>query len=39
MWTLLYASMGFAAYRAWNTAMTSFDARKVLLAKVCEGMA
>lgn len=34
MWTLLYASMGYAAYRAWNTGMNSFDANKVLLTKV-----
>lgn len=35
MWTILYATMGYAAYRAWNTGITSFDLRKTELAKVC----
>ncbi|CAC9891845.1 unnamed protein product [Aureobasidium pullulans] len=33
VWTLLYGAMGYAAFRAWSTAMDSFDAKKVLLAK------
>jgi hypothetical protein len=31
---MLYGAMGYAAFRAWSTAMNSFDAKKVLLAKV-----
>lgn len=34
MWTALYGLMGYSAYRAWNTGMNSFDAKKVLLTKV-----
>ena len=34
VWTLLYGLMGYAAYRAWNVGVGSFDAKKVLLAKV-----
>lgn len=34
VWTVLYGLMGYAAYRAWNTGMSSFDAKKVLLTKV-----
>lgn len=33
-WTFLYASMGYAAYRAWNTGINSFDPHKIGLAKV-----
>ncbi|KAI7296983.1 hypothetical protein KC352_g15 [Hortaea werneckii] len=33
VWTLLYGLMGYAAYRAWNAGVGSFDAKKVLLAK------
>ncbi|KAF2099474.1 TspO/MBR-related protein [Rhizodiscina lignyota] len=33
VWTVLYGSMGYAAYRAWTAGMNSFDANKVLLAK------
>ncbi|KAG9907949.1 TspO/MBR-related protein, partial [Aureobasidium melanogenum] len=33
VWTMLYGAMGYAAFRAWSTAMNSFDAKKVLLAK------
>ncbi|KAL9079314.1 MAG: hypothetical protein Q9157_001790 [Trypethelium eluteriae] len=33
MWTVLYACMGYSAYRAWTTGMNSFDVRKVSLAK------
>ncbi|KAI7351902.1 TspO/MBR-related protein [Hortaea werneckii] len=33
VWTLLYGLMGYAAYRAWNVGVGSFDAKKVLLAK------
>ncbi|KAL9082837.1 MAG: hypothetical protein Q9165_008765 [Trypethelium subeluteriae] len=33
MWTILYACMGYSAYRAWTTGMNSFDVRKVSLAK------
>ena len=38
VWTVLYASMGYAAYRAWTVGTSSFDPRKVSLAKVrsCE---
>ncbi|KAK5127143.1 hypothetical protein LTR85_008503 [Meristemomyces frigidus] len=32
-WTALYGLMGYAAYRAWNTGMSSFDAKTVVLAK------
>lgn len=35
MWTALYGLMGYAAYRAWNIGMSSFDAKKVVLTKVC----
>lgn len=34
VWTILYGLMGYAATRAWTTGMDSFDARKVMLAKV-----
>ncbi|EON62081.1 hypothetical protein W97_01300 [Coniosporium apollinis CBS 100218] len=33
VWSFLYASMGYAAYRAWTAGMESFDVRKVQLAK------
>ncbi|KAI9657590.1 MAG: hypothetical protein M1821_002766 [Bathelium mastoideum] len=33
VWTVLYASMGYSAYRAWTAGMNSFDPRKVALAK------
>lgn len=35
VWTMLYGAMGYAAYRAWTTGMNSFDAKTVVLAKVC----
>jgi benzodiazapine receptor len=34
VWTILYASMGYAAYRAWNSAGASFDGHQAALAKV-----
>lgn len=33
VWTTLYALMGYSAYRAWTTGMSSFDPRKVELTK------
>jgi len=33
VWTCLYASMGYAAYRAWTTGTRSIDPRKVTLAR------
>ena len=33
IWTCLYASMGYAAYRAWTTGTQSIDPRKVTLAR------
>lgn len=33
-WTLLYGSMGYAAYRAWTTGVGSMDTTKEALAKV-----
>ena len=35
VWTVLYSLMGYAAYRAWNTGMTSINPRMHDLAKVC----
>ncbi|KAK5117609.1 hypothetical protein LTR62_005031 [Meristemomyces frigidus] len=32
-WTTLYGLMGYAAYRAWSTGMSSLDPRKVQLTK------
>jgi translocator protein len=34
VWTTLYATMGYAAYRAWTTGMSSMDIRTVQLAQV-----
>ncbi|KAF2467576.1 TspO/MBR-related protein [Lindgomyces ingoldianus] len=33
VWTALYATMGYTAYRAWTTGTTSFDPETVNLAK------
>ncbi|KAK7520058.1 translocator protein [Phyllosticta citriasiana] len=33
VWTLLYAAMGYASYRAWSAGSSSFDPHKVALAK------
>jgi len=33
VWTCLYASMGYAAYRAWTIGTQSIDPRKVTLAR------
>jgi len=33
VWTVLYAAMGYAAYRAWTSGTTAFDPEKVRLAK------
>jgi len=33
VWTALYATMGYTAYRAYNAGITSFDLDKMLLAK------
>ncbi|KAK7725103.1 hypothetical protein SLS57_004016 [Botryosphaeria dothidea] len=34
VWTLLYAGMGYASYRAWSAGMSSPDPAKAALAKV-----
>lgn len=34
VWTLLYATMGYASYRAWSTGMSSPDPGVAELAKV-----
>lgn len=34
VWTALYATMGYTAYRAWTTGTASFDLEKIQLAKV-----
>lgn len=34
VWTLLYAGMGYASYRAWSAGMSSPDPIKAELAKV-----
>jgi benzodiazapine receptor len=34
VWTALYATMGYVAYRAWTTGTTSLDLEKYQLAKV-----
>lgn len=36
VWTVLYGSMGYAAYRAWTTGAASFDQGKFGMAKVCQ---
>ncbi len=33
-WTLLYGSMGFAAYRAWTAGINAVDGRTLALAQV-----
>jgi benzodiazapine receptor len=33
VWTILYATMGYTAYRAWNTGTLSLDLEKYHLAK------
>ncbi|KAF2498621.1 TspO/MBR-related protein [Lophium mytilinum] len=33
VWTALYATMGYTAYRAWNAGITSLDLNKTILAK------
>ena len=33
-WTCLYASMGYAAYRAWTVGVNNFDVEKVAMARV-----
>ena len=34
MWTILYGLMGYAAYRAWSTGMSSFSPATIELTKV-----
>ena len=34
MWTLLYGLMGFSAYKAWNTGMSSLNPNTIALTKV-----
>ena len=34
VWTTLYALMGYSAYRAWNTGISSFNPEIVELTKV-----
>ena len=34
VWTTLYGLMGYAAYRAWNTGISSLDPSMVSLTKV-----
>ena len=34
VWTTLYALMGYSAYRAWNTGMSSLNPRTIQLTKV-----
>jgi benzodiazapine receptor len=34
VWTILYATMGYTAYRAWTTGTLSLDLEKYHLAKV-----
>ena len=34
VWTVLYASMGYAAYRAWVNGTTALSSETVALAKV-----
>ncbi|MCJ1458690.1 hypothetical protein MMC28_009064 [Mycoblastus sanguinarius] len=33
VWTVLYGLMGYSAYRAWNTGMSSFNPQTIELAK------
>ena len=35
VWTSLYGLMGYSAYRAWNTGMSSLNPNTVELTKVC----
>jgi benzodiazapine receptor len=35
VWTVLYATMGYTAYRAWNTGTLSLSMDDYHLAKVC----
>lgn len=35
VWTVLYATMGYTAYRAWTTGTTSLSLEKYQLARVC----
>ena len=34
VWTTLYALMGYSAYRAWNTGMSSLNPSTIELTKV-----
>lgn len=36
VWTALYATMGYTAYRAYTTGISSLNPQTVALAKVCQ---